>query len=195
MTERRALWGLALVFAVALAWAEPASAQSGGDEPSLDMRLRGWYLRQTPDATTDPVVPTQAERYQEQMRQQRSRQTPASPSRGGAPGYIGPLSTETSTGQMGASGWTILWRVTIPNVRWALLYGVILCNARAMGEFGAVSVVSGHVRGLTNTLPLQVEVLYNEYQVTAAFALASLMTGLALVTLVVQAIIERRLLR
>jgi len=96
---------------------------------------------------------------------------------------------------MGASGWTILWRVTLPNVRWALLYGVILCNARAMGEFGAVSVVSGHVRGLTNTLPLQVEVLYNEYQVTAAFALASLLAGLALVTLVVQAILERRLLR
>jgi len=96
---------------------------------------------------------------------------------------------------MGASGWTILWRVTLPNVRWALLYGVILCNARAMGEFGAVSVVSGHIRGLTNTLPLQVEVLYNEYQVTAAFALASLLTGLALVTLVVQAIVERRLVR
>ena len=93
---------------------------------------------------------------------------------------------------MGASGWTILWRVTLPNVRWALLYGVILCNARAMGEFGAVSVVSGHVRGFTNTLPLQVEVLYNEYQVTAAFALASLLTGLALVTLVVQAALERK---
>jgi sulfate transport system permease protein len=96
---------------------------------------------------------------------------------------------------MGASGWTILWRVTLPNVRWGLLYGVILCNARAMGEFGAVSVVSGHVRGLTNTLPLQVEALYNEYQVTAAFALASLLTGLALVTLVVQAVLERRLAR
>jgi sulfate transport system permease protein len=96
---------------------------------------------------------------------------------------------------MGASGWTILWRVTLPNVRWALLYGIILCNARAMGEFGAVSVVSGHIRGLTNTLPLQVEVLYNEYQVTAAFALASLLTGLALVTLVVQAVLERRLER
>jgi len=96
---------------------------------------------------------------------------------------------------MGASGWTILWRVTLPNVRWGLLYGVILCNARAMGEFGAVSVVSGHIRGLTNTLPLQVEVLYNEYQVSAAFALASLLTGLALLTLVVQAVLERRLQR
>ncbi len=96
---------------------------------------------------------------------------------------------------MGAKGLTIFWRVTLPNVKWGLLYGVILCNARAMGEFGAVSVVSGHIRGLTNTLPLQVEVLYNEYQFTAAFALASLLALLALCTLVLKAAIERRLPR
>ena len=94
---------------------------------------------------------------------------------------------------MGASGWTIFWRVTLPNVKWALLYGLVLCNARAMGEFGAVSVVSGHIRGLTNTLPLEVEVRYGEYQTTAAFALASLLSALALVTLVVKAFLERRL--
>jgi sulfate/thiosulfate transport system permease protein len=93
---------------------------------------------------------------------------------------------------MGAGGLMIFFRVTLPNVKWALLYGVILCNARAMGEFGAVSVVSGHIRGLTNTLPLQVEVLYNEYQFAAAFALASLLTLLALVTLVLKAGIELR---
>ena len=100
---------------------------------------------------------------------------------------------EESARLMGASGWTIFWRVTLPNLRWGLLYGVILCNARAMGEFGAVSVVSGHIRGLTNTLPLQVEALYDEYQLTAAFALASLLAGLALVTLVAKALLERRL--
>lgn len=94
---------------------------------------------------------------------------------------------------MGASGWTIFWRVTLPNVKWGLLYGLVLCNARAMGEFGAVSVVSGHISGLTNTLPLAVEVRYNDYQSTAAFALASLLSGLALVTLVVKAVLERRL--
>jgi len=93
---------------------------------------------------------------------------------------------------LGASGWQILWRVTLPNVRWALLYGVILCNARAFGEFGAVSVVSGHVRGMTNTLPLHVEILYNEYQGAAAFAVASLLAGLALVTLVLKYIVEQR---
>src|SRR6185295_8087046 len=93
---------------------------------------------------------------------------------------------------MGASGWQTFWRVTLPNIQWGLLYGVILCNARAMGEFGAVSVVSGHVRGLTNTLPLHVEILYNEYQFTAAFAVASLLTLLALVTLVVKSLIEWR---
>jgi sulfate transport system permease protein len=81
------------------------------------------------------------------------------------------------------SGWQIFWRVTLPNVKWGLLYGVILCNARAMGEFGAVSVVSGHIRGQTNTLPLHVEILYNEYQFAAAFAVASLLALLALVTL------------
>jgi sulfate transport system permease protein len=93
---------------------------------------------------------------------------------------------------LGASGWQILWRVTLPNVRWALLYGVILCNARAMGEFGAVSVVSGHVRGRTNTLPLHIEILYNDYQFAAAFAVASLLAMLALVTLALKAFVERQ---
>lgn len=93
---------------------------------------------------------------------------------------------------LGASGLQTFWRVTIPNVKWALLYGVLLCNARAMGEFGAVSVVSGHIRGLTNTVPLHVEILYNEYNFTAAFAVASTLTLLALVTLVLKTIIERR---
>ncbi len=93
---------------------------------------------------------------------------------------------------LGASGWQILWRVTLPNVKWALLYGVILCNARAMGEFGAVSVVSGHIRGETNTIPLQVEILYNEYQFQAAFAVASLLTLLALSTIAVKSWIEHR---
>jgi len=91
---------------------------------------------------------------------------------------------------LGASGFQILWRVTLPKVRWGLLYGVILCNARAMGEFGAVSVVSGHVRGETNTLPLHVEILYNEYQFAAAFAVASLLALLALVTLVAKKLLE-----
>lgn len=93
---------------------------------------------------------------------------------------------------LGAGPWRLFFRITLPNVRWALLYGVILCNARAMGEFGAVSVVSGHIRGLTHTLPLQVEVLYNEYRFTAAFALASILSLLALLTLVLKAILERR---
>ncbi|MBX9631771.1 MAG: sulfate ABC transporter permease subunit CysW [Burkholderiales bacterium] len=93
---------------------------------------------------------------------------------------------------LGASGWQTLWRVTLPNVKWGLLYGVILSNARAMGEFGAVSVVSGHIRGLTNTLPLHVEILYNEYQFAAAFATASLLALLALVTLVLKVWVERR---
>jgi sulfate transport system permease protein len=87
---------------------------------------------------------------------------------------------------LGANGWQTFWRVTLPNIRWGLLYGIILCNARAMGEFGAVSVVSGHIRGLTNTLPLHIEILYNEYQGQAAFAVASLLTLLALVTLVLK---------
>ena len=93
---------------------------------------------------------------------------------------------------LGASGWQTFWKVTLPNVKWALLYGVILCNARAMGEFGAVSVVSGHIRGQTNTLPLHIEILYNEYQFAASFAVASLLAGLALVTLVLKFIVERR---
>lgn len=93
---------------------------------------------------------------------------------------------------LGASGWQTFRRVTLPNIKWGLLYGVILCNARAMGEFGAVSVVSGHIRGLTNTLPLQVEILYNEYQFAAAFAVASLLALLALVTLVIKQFIEWR---
>ena len=93
---------------------------------------------------------------------------------------------------LGANGWQTFFRVTLPNIKWGLLYGVILCNSRAMGEFGAVSVVSGHVRGETNTLPLHVEVLYNEYQLSSAFAVASLLTLLALVTLVVRHFVERR---
>jgi len=92
---------------------------------------------------------------------------------------------------LGASGLQTFFRVTLPNIKWGLLYGVILCNARAMGEFGAVSVVSGHIRGLTNTLPLQVEILYNEYNFQAAFAVASLLALLALVTLIVKTIAER----
>jgi len=93
---------------------------------------------------------------------------------------------------LGANGWQIFRRVTLPNIKWALLYGVILCNARAMGEFGAVSVVSGHIRGQTNTMPLHIEILYNEYQFAAAFAVASLLAGLALVTLVLKLWVERR---
>jgi sulfate transport system permease protein len=93
---------------------------------------------------------------------------------------------------LGASGLQVFWRVTLPNVKWGLLYGVILCNARAMGEFGAVSVVSGHIRGLTNTLPLHVEILYNEYQFQAAFAVASLLALLAIVTLVAKSLVEWR---
>jgi sulfate transport system permease protein len=96
---------------------------------------------------------------------------------------------------LGASGWQMFWRVTLPNIKWALLYGVILCNARAMGEFGAVSVVSGHIRGLTNTMPLHVEILYNEYNFVAAFAVASLLALLALVTLVLKALVEWRGIR
>jgi sulfate transport system permease protein len=94
---------------------------------------------------------------------------------------------------LGASGWQILFRVTLPKVRWGILYGVILCNARAMGEFGAVSVVSGHIRGQTNTIPLQVEILYNEYNLAGAFAVSSILTVLALGTLVGKALIESRI--
>jgi sulfate transport system permease protein len=93
---------------------------------------------------------------------------------------------------LGASGWQIFRRVTLPNIKWGLLYGVILCNARAMGEFGAVSVVSGHIRGRTNTLPLHVEILYNEYQFQAAFAVASVLALLALVTLAAKSVVEWR---
>jgi sulfate transport system permease protein len=93
---------------------------------------------------------------------------------------------------LGASGWMTFLRVTVPKVRWGLLYGIILCNARAMGEFGAVSVVSGHVRGLTNTMPLHVEILYNEYNFAAAFAVASLLACLALVTLLLKSVVEWR---
>ncbi len=93
---------------------------------------------------------------------------------------------------LGAPGWRIFLWVTLPNIRWGLLYGVLLTNARAMGEFGAVSVISGHIRGETNTMPLQVEVLYNEYNFTAAFAVASLLAGLALVTLVIKTLLEWR---
>ena len=94
---------------------------------------------------------------------------------------------------LGASGWRTFWHVTLPNIKWGLLYGVILCNARAMGEFGAVSVVSGHIRGETNTMPLQVEILYNEYNFAAAFSVASLLALLALVTLALKTLIESRL--
>jgi sulfate transport system permease protein len=93
---------------------------------------------------------------------------------------------------LGASGWQIFWRVTLPNIKWGIIYGVILCNARAMGEFGAVSVVSGHIRGATNTLPLHVEILYNEYNYAAAFACASLLALLALVTLAIKSAAEWR---
>jgi sulfate/thiosulfate transport system permease protein len=109
-----------------------------------------------------------------------------------------PLMTEQGTEDeeaalsLGASGWQTFWRVTVPNVKWGLLYGVLLCNARAMGEFGAVSVVSGHIRGLTNTMPLHVEILYNEYNFVAAFAVASLLALLALVTLVLKSALEWR---
>ncbi|GGE09690.1 sulfate ABC transporter permease subunit CysW [Polymorphobacter glacialis] len=93
---------------------------------------------------------------------------------------------------LGASGLSTFWHVTLPNIRWGLLYGVLLCNARAMGEFGAVSVVSGHIRGKTNTLPLHIEILYNEYNFAAAFAVASLLAGLALVTLLLKSLLEWR---
>lgn len=93
---------------------------------------------------------------------------------------------------LGATGWQTFWKVTLPNIKWGLLYGVILCNARAMGEFGAVSVVSGHVRGETNTLPLHVEILYNEYSFSAAFAVATLLALLAIVTLIVKSWVEYR---
>lgn len=91
---------------------------------------------------------------------------------------------------LGANGWKTFWYVTLPNIKWGLIYGVILCNARAMGEFGAVAVVSGRIRGETNTMPLHIEVLYNEYMFTAAFAVSSLLTGLALVTIIIKSMVE-----
>ncbi len=98
---------------------------------------------------------------------------------------------EEAAAMLGAGGWQTFRRITLPNIRWGLLYGVILCNARAMGEFGAVSVVSGHIRGETNTMPLHIEILYNEYQFSAAFAVASLLALLAIVTLVIKYVIEQ----
>ncbi len=109
-----------------------------------------------------------------------------------------PLMQEQGSGDeeaaisLGANGWQTFRYVTLPNIKWGLLYGVLLCNARAMGEFGAVSVVSGHIRGLTNTMPLHVEILYNEYNFVAAFAVASLLALLALVTLAIKAFLELR---
>ena len=99
---------------------------------------------------------------------------------------------EEAARSLGADGWQTFWRVTLPNIKWGLLYGVLLCNARAMGEFGAVSVVSGHIRGLTNTMPLHVEILYNEYNMVAAFAVASLLASLAVVTLLAKGALEWR---
>ncbi|MEC0246697.1 sulfate ABC transporter permease subunit CysW [Paenibacillus chitinolyticus] len=97
---------------------------------------------------------------------------------------------EEAAATLGAKGWRIFWKVTLPNIKWGLLYGIILCNARAMGEFGAVSVVSGHIRGKTNTVPLHIEILYNEYQFSAAFAVASLLVMLAVLTLIVKSLAE-----
>ncbi|PFJ81261.1 sulfate ABC transporter permease subunit CysW [Bacillus cereus] len=102
-------------------------------------------------------------------------------------------SEEEAALSLGASGWKMFWRVTLPNIKWGLLYGMILCNARAIGEFGAVSVVSGHVRGVTNTMPLHIEILYNEYQFSAAFAVATLMSLIAVFTLVIKNWIEWRM--
>lgn len=97
---------------------------------------------------------------------------------------------EEAAALMGAGGWTIFWRITFPHIKWALLYGVILCSARAMGEFGAVSVISGHLRGKTNTLPLHVEILYNEFQTAAAFAVSSVLVALAVLILIVKSLVE-----
>src|SRR5262249_50736471 len=105
------------------------------------------------------------------------------------------MEEEEAARVLGAGGWQTFWRVTLPNVKWGLLYGVLLCNARAMGEFGAVSVVSGHIRGPTLTLPLHVELLYNEYDFVGAFAVASLLSLLALVTLALKSLLEWRFRR
>ncbi len=99
-------------------------------------------------------------------------------------------SEEEAAVSLGANGWQMFWRVTLPNIKWGLIYGMILCNARAIGEFGAVSVVSGRIRGMTNTMPLHVEILYNEYQFSASFAVASLMSIMAIITLIIKSIIE-----
>ncbi len=99
---------------------------------------------------------------------------------------------EQAAATLGAGGLRMFWHVTLPNIRWGLLYGVLLCNARAMGEFGAVSVVSGHIRGLTNTMPLHVEILYNDYQISAAFAVSSLLALLAFITLALKNFLEWR---
>lgn len=99
-------------------------------------------------------------------------------------------SEEEAAVSLGANGWQMFWKVTLPNIKWGLLYGMILCNARAIGEFGAVSVVSGRIRGMTNTMPLHVEILYNEYQFSASFAVASLMSIMAIITLILKSIIE-----
>ncbi|MER1999110.1 MAG: sulfate ABC transporter permease subunit CysW [Lysinibacillus sp.] len=103
------------------------------------------------------------------------------------------ITDEEASISLGASGWKTFWYVTLPNIKWGLFYGLILCNARAIGEFGAVSVVSGHIRGMTNTMPLHIEILYNEYQFAAAFAVASLMSILAIITLIVKNIVEWKL--
>jgi len=101
------------------------------------------------------------------------------------------IEQEEAAISLGASGWQMFWYITLPNIRWGLLHGVILCNERAMGEFGAVSVVSGHIRGVTNTLPLQVEILYNEYHTAAAFAVASLLALMALISLILKKFIQQ----
>ncbi len=102
---------------------------------------------------------------------------------------------EEAAALMGASGWRIFWQITLPNIKWGLMYGIILCTARAMGEFGAVSVVSGHIRGKTNTLPLHIEILYNEYNFTAAFAVSSILVGLAVLVLILRNLVEWRMER
>src|SRR5262249_25138565 len=99
---------------------------------------------------------------------------------------------EMAAVSLGATGWQVFWHVTLPNIRWGLLYGIVLCNARAMGEFGAVYVVSGHIAGQTDTMPLRVEKLFQEYNLPGAFAVASLLTGLAIVTLLLKMILERQ---
>lgn len=100
------------------------------------------------------------------------------------------ITEEEASISLGASGWKTFFLVTLPNIKWGLLYGLILCNARTIGEFGAVSVVSGHIRGMTNTMPLHIEILYNEYQFTSAFAVASLMSILAIITIIIKILLS-----